>query len=950
MQPGKYKRRSARHPSWFPMRSLILRFYPYILLSVLAPSLSALILLPWICTAQDQPEYVPGVVVVQFVPEVAYKTGLRTGLQEFDRRAALYEVHEIERTFPFLDHVEPTPKTRQNLLALRRTYYVRYHAKDAPERVAKDLNLSWGVVYAEPVPVNRTQSAQARAVPNDPSFISQPALQWLRLPEAWDVVKGEDGSPRVVIAIVDGGGLWNHEDLLDNVWTNAGEVPDNGVDDDDNGFIDDVYGWNFCMRVVEGGCISGPDPTGRDTPNSVEHGTLVAGIAGAATDNGVGIAGAAWNADLMYVGTSSSDDKNVAFGYEGVLYSAANGADVINVSWHNKAYSSFGRDITELATDMGALIVASAGNDSKNLDDVQYYPAMYPRVLSVGSTEGSRIAYFSNYGSDIDVFAPGVMLLSTGSLNKRSYASCSGTSCSTPLVSGVAALVKTKHPDWTPDMIREHIRSTAENIDAYNPEYVGLLGRGLVNALSAVGGDSTEDAVAFVHQALKALYKSTNGGQWLNNAGWDTTRVPVSMLAFDQWHGLTIRNNRLAGIILPRNQLTGSIPAELGHLTKLTELHLNENQLTGPIPPELGNLTNLLYLSLDENQLTGPIPPELGNLTNLLHLHLDENQLTGSIPRSFLQLQRLALFDFSSNAGLCAPFDDEFQAWLGTVFFGYQGPNCQDTQKIAVVHNALKALYKSTNGGQWLNNAGWDTTRVPVSMLAFDQWQGLTVTNDPLTGSPPRLEIFNLPNNRLTGPVPPELGNLTELKTLNLNGNRLTGPIPPELGNLTGLQRLSLQQNQLTGPIPRSFLQLRELYTFRFQENTGLCAPADDEFQTWLGTIASVAGPNCPPAVSSEQQTAIPAEFTIQGNYPNPFRNATVLLIDMPYAARVGVEVYDVTGRRVYVQAPANLPAGYGSEIVLQGLGVVPGTYLYRLTVDAPEGVAVHTGRFVRVR
>ena len=122
---------------------------------------------------------------------------------------------------------------------------MRYHASAAPEQVAGDLAAAPGVAYAEPVLVNRTQAFGQRVDPDDPRFGDQTELGRLRLPEAWDEVKSEDGAQRVVIAIMGGGGEWRHEDLRANVWTNPGETPGNGIDDDGNGFIDDVHGVNF---------------------------------------------------------------------------------------------------------------------------------------------------------------------------------------------------------------------------------------------------------------------------------------------------------------------------------------------------------------------------------------------------------------------------------------------------------------------------------------------------------------------------------------------------------------------------------------------------------------------------------------------------------------------------------------------------------------------------------
>lgn len=202
-----------------------------------------LVPVPFFCTvrvlAQSGPEVVPNVVVVQFEAGISLpgKTA-STGLQVFDRKAAAYGVHTIEPMFPFLDHVDPTPKTRRNLLALRRTYYVRYSADVTPERVSRDLALAPGIVFAEPVPVNHIRGPVRweRIDPNDPRFSAQPQLGLMRLPEAWDVAKSSYGTPKVVIAIVDGGGELQHEVLRANVWTNEDEIPDNGIDDDNSGF------------------------------------------------------------------------------------------------------------------------------------------------------------------------------------------------------------------------------------------------------------------------------------------------------------------------------------------------------------------------------------------------------------------------------------------------------------------------------------------------------------------------------------------------------------------------------------------------------------------------------------------------------------------------------------------------------------------------------------------
>ncbi len=435
--------------------------------------------------AQNVSEVVPQVVVVQFEAgtNILGKTAT-TGLQVFDRKATAYGVHTIERIYPFLDHVEPTPATRDDLMSLRHTYYVRYSADEIPQQVSGDLSLSPGIVYAEPLSVNRTLGSVdwKRVDPNDPRFGEQTELNALNLPDAWDEVKASDNSSKVVIAIVDGGNEWRHEDLRANAWTNEDEIPDNGMDDDDNGFVDDVHGANFAN-------MDHADPTGlAETPCNARHGMPVAGAAGAVTDNNIGIAGAAWNAELMYINAGCSNSELICHGYPGILYAAANGADIINASWGGGGLlSGFVDQTLNLVTNMGALVVAAAGNDNSNVDEYPHYPASHPCVLSVGATyKNTHVrADFSNWGKLVNVFAPGVEIHTTGPNNDYIY--IDGTSFSSPLTAGVAALVKARFPDLSPpDILREYVRLTSENIDAANPEYADLMGRGFVNALAAV--------------------------------------------------------------------------------------------------------------------------------------------------------------------------------------------------------------------------------------------------------------------------------------------------------------------------------------------------------------------------------------------------------------------------------------------------------------------------------
>ena len=933
--------------------------------------------------AQDSPEYRPGVVVVQFAPGIAIANkGAASGLEEFDRRAARYGVHMIERVYPFLDRVEPTPKTRRNLLALRRTYYVRYSAGAAPADVAQDLAAAAGVMYAEPVPVYRTQALHSRRVdPDDPRFGEQAELRLLRLPEAWDEVRGDQASPRVVIAVVDGGAEWNHEDLRANVWTNPGEVAGNGIDDDGNGFIDDVHGVNFANRDD-----ADNDPTGLShLPENSLHGTAAAGFASAVTDNGVGIAGAAWNAEIMHINAGDPFiDGPITFGFEGILYAAANGADIINVSWSGLAATDeiirLPDQALELATDMGALVVAAAGNGFVSNDLFRTYPARHPRVLSVGATEKEtrRRAFFSNYGRLVNVFAPGVDVLTTGT--RDGYVTVEGTSFSSPLAAGVAALVKTGFPDMTPDALREQIRLTSDNMDAENQAMAGQLGRGFVNALAAVQMPSVPAV-----RLQRWSWEDDDGDHMI--ASGDAVTVTASVV------------NHLSDA---RQLSVGLVPAEPYSFIDMTAAEASVGYLAGGDSAEVR-----------------------------LEFRVAADAPAHRQVRFFTRIRDGTFEDGADMLTLGVNLSQE------------------------LVHRSLSALYTATGGDNWTHNDNWDITRVPTEtelatwagVILLEGWlvelalpdNNLTGQLPPEIGNLPQLRRLDLNGNSLSGPIPPELGNLSQLRELGLSGNSLSGSVPPELGNLSQLRWLALFENSLTGVLPRSLMQLERLEVFYFFGDQELCAPTDGEFQTWLGGIPEVIGPACEavqfadkiadqsfaraqpitplvlpeatrgvapityaltpalPAglgfdpssrkisgtptgvttapvrytytandaagsadsllfsievyspVDAEHET-LPESFVVRGNHPNPFRQSTRLEMDLPWPSRVTVEVFDMSGRRVLTPPAVELAAGWARSLELRGAALSSGLYLYRVYAASPEGSAVFTSRFVRIR
>ena len=370
---------------------------------------------------------------------------------------------------------------------VERLFTLEVGAESDLRRLAAKLAALPEVEYAEPVVMQQLvgQEEGIAAVPNDPSYATQQAyLQVMQLEPAWDIARGSDTSP--IVCVIDGGTNWQHQDLQANMWSNPGEIPSNSLDDDGNGFADDIHGWDF--RDDNG------DPRGNwgATPSNSNHGTHTGGLLAAVTHNGVGIACASWNPRLMAVNASGIQDGGIAYGYDGILYAADNGARIVSLSWGSFDASQAAQDVIDYAVSLGVLVIAAAGNNNSRQP---FFPAAYRNVIAVANVWGQGPSVDqrystgspSNYGGWVDVAAAGVSVYSTFDFNSTTaYGASTGTSMSAPVAAAVAALIQSLHPTWSPLEVGEQLRVSCNNINAQNPGFEDLLGKGRVNALRAV--------------------------------------------------------------------------------------------------------------------------------------------------------------------------------------------------------------------------------------------------------------------------------------------------------------------------------------------------------------------------------------------------------------------------------------------------------------------------------
>ncbi len=376
------------------------------------------------------------------------------------------------------------------------------------------------VEYAEP-----NYLYQASIIPSDTYYSNQWYLKKIKAPEAWDIVRE---SEEIVIAILDSGVQIDHPDLSDNIWQNVGEIPENGIDDDKNGYIDDVNGWNFVNGVAD------PSPSFEEgfTEDGILHGTIVAGVAAGSGNNGTGISGVTWKAKIMALKVlddkGSGDTINVV---EAIDYAIKNGADIINFSFVGYGNSQSLENAIRRAYQSGIIMVAAAGNDQGegdgvNTEETPIYPACHDgqahenMVIGVSATDAlDQKASFSGFGHNcVDIAAPGVSIFSTvvnapsESFEGKQFINYydgywAGTSMAAPMVSGAIALIEAVNPSLGYSQVKNILFDTSDNIFRLNPEYLNKLGSGRLNVYEAVKKAKNE----LVNKEIRLLFAPSSG-------------------------------------------------------------------------------------------------------------------------------------------------------------------------------------------------------------------------------------------------------------------------------------------------------------------------------------------------------------------------------------------------------------------------------------------------------
>jgi hypothetical protein len=538
---------------------------------------------------------------------------LNTPYPELNKIIKKYDVVKIE---PWLPNAKPTDHDGD--VYLNRIYRLTTnHDVPAPLALISEFkNSSPAIIGTE-----REAIMRIHAIPDDPQIGNQGYLIKAQVKETWnlwDLEGGEiPGDRRIVVAVVDDGVEYTHPDLWKNIWINQDEIPSvyfslidvspadsfitaeeavsflgngkdledlvksnlicDGTDTDGDGYIDNIIGWDTNLRGYYNDSTYVDDDR-NPMPTNNSHGTHVAGLAGARTNNGIGIASAGYNISIMPVkATGDETVDNISTGWAGILCAAQSGADIINCSWGGPGYSYSSQTVINTCYNQyGAIIVAAAGNgdNNGNPSDEPHYPSGYKNVVSVTAVSSADIFSWANYGAadlanfaGVDISAPGENMYSTYLTKDGSYKYLNGTSMASPFVASCFALLKSVYPDSTNGWLVDRMLSHTDPIDHLNPGYEGQLGTGRVNILKTLIFDKWPK-LSYADQNESILNDDgdsiLNPGETINliielknDTGW-TTASNVQGVLRSSNEGITIPDSIGTWTSIPENTFSSN--------------------------------------------------------------------------------------------------------------------------------------------------------------------------------------------------------------------------------------------------------------------------------------------------------------------------------------------------------------------------------------------------------
>jgi hypothetical protein len=893
-----------------------------------------------------------------------------------------------------IEHMFSEASIASHPMNLSKFYVMTYSVPMDPFKVAKEISHHADVLYAEPWFIYPVDAC----TPNDSLRSSQWALTKILADSAFCTAAGDTS---VSIGIVDTGVRWDHPDLAGNIYINYGEYGDdghggrketNGVDDDGDGYVDNWHGWDF-----GGSDYNNPVADNNPSPQleSASHGTHVAGIAAARTNNVSGISGISNNCRIMPVKVGSDNDTRgngapyIVFGFQGIYYAAQHGAKVINCSWGGQGASQYEQEVIDSVTSMGALVVCAAGNGAQDATvgaEAVNYPAGYRNVISVAATASAsdyRAAY-TQYGETIDVSAPGSQILSTYFSNTygNTYAYMDGTSMASPLVAGLAALVKSKFPSYTPLQVGEQVRVTCDDIYSANTgstiKY--KLGKGRINALRAVTETQWPSIRINTWRAVDSVSGNSNGTlepnetfalkiNFINYLQSTTAAATVQLATYDSY--VSISQAMFA---------VGAVPTMgiVGNDANPFVVHIGSNMPAAHIVQFVLKITDasmsytdfqLLNVEMNPTYATHNVNNVQTTITNNGRVGFndfpDNNQGVGFVYKGSNQLYEAGLIvgysatklvdvvrnpdnvqdaDFSSTAvytivnpgpiatqegyAQCTDAASADKIGLTIDTRSYAFKDAPDTNYVIVrydITNTSGARIDSLYAGMFFD---WDMLPTyTTNKTAFDASRSLAYAYDDSAKNPVYCGVRALDTAASYRAL---INDLNIDLTKAGKWDWLSGGIVPMADTVADIH-LAISQGPYSIPAGG-------------KQRIGFAIIAGDNLAD-LQKNADFAKAKWPPIFTTgvrEEKNVHPASYALHQNYPNPFNPATVISYDIPSAGKVTLSVYDVLGQVVTTLVnQEQQPGRY--DVTFDGSKLSSGVYFYRLSVGGSASGSVYT-------
>ncbi|MCH8494244.1 MAG: S8 family peptidase [Balneolales bacterium] len=943
----------------------------------------------------DPDDVIPGVIIIKFESEQmrmrsdgGSARAARSNAEEELRLFGLISMEQV-MTQTSLEDISRNRMKRQDGIVrelpddLARTFIANISSDIDPRLVASKLSRLDGVAYAEPRIMH-----QLLEIPNDSLYgnFGQAYFDYQRIPQAWSVTTSNSD---IVIAIVDSGVDYTHPALAPKLWRN----PEPGLarslfpgifSEVEN----DTIGWNFW----ESGPINNATQNGNPIGTAQNHGTHVAGIAAAATNNRIGISSTGYHSNFMAVraGGTATDPRAIGFGYEGILYAAVNGADIINCSFGSSFESQFGRDVVNFATAIGSVVVAAAGNTR---DESLFYPASFENALAVTSVQlnTGTISNFSTYNYGIDVAATGTSILST--VFNAGYSFNTGTSMAAPIVSGVAALIRHEHPSWSPERIMGQIRSSANpSIYNANPQYPDRLGGGLLDA-----GKALSDPLPSVRTVSSAFQNMS--GQKLRLQEEGRIRLELTNV------GQTMNSLMYSVEIVAGSGTIGTSGGSLGRgaigYTIVVDIPIQLDSATDPrenpayiirfedqalgyrdfVHVEYSDLfidtheENLVRMSFSSNGGIGygvggdtstgvgfvPRILENGNVLNtpnilyesglMVMYNVDENDYFVDNVREKdvapLNFRPLTLFEVEqSDTGEVgrALFDTSFNEeappitiQMNTYALSAPGPE-QSVLVYFTLRNEdpLRRAYNDVYVGTYTD---WDIGDFSTNSIRFSEADSVMIAYSE-TQSFPYATVAHLGgissalaiDNAYEGEV--DSLNFGVYYSPNSSTNIGFAPQYKRWSMVAGTEMTSRENTDI------SMVTASGPFTIRHQEEivVGFSYAFGLTEADLLNQVAKARAAQVMPVTSSFNHPRVPvvypSEPALVGNYPNPFNPSTRVVVDVDEPTETEIVVYDMLGRKVTTLFQGNLE-NRRYEFVFDGSDLPSGIYLVVMNTDS---------------